>query len=790
MAVSLPEGRSVLDTPEPIPDLTERHESPGKQNQRIYKYAAEAQRDWANGAQENLEYAFGRHWTDEQRDILLSRGQMPVAVQATWQLVDQAVSMLTANRPAFRASAREDTDVQAASVWSNLFEWMWDKSEGQTRIRAIAMDNFVQGRGVAYAYVDPNDDYGRGEVKFRDFEPKAVFPDPSSQDPLWDDAAFVITRQILPGSRIKALWPEAWEKIKQSKEGVVMANDLPYTGSKGTHQFEVLDAGDIQEVFGSRSRYEVLERYEPVDQVHFRMYDVDLKREVILTRAEYEETLARDAYVVRTAEATHLTADPQAVEMLDAKYEQFGGTFHLRPGGMNVDAEGQPVEAPPAEVAGPETPGGIPGSTVELRPTTVAQLVAEGAIPVVDFLLRRIRVTCTVGETLLYPPTTLPTSFYPLVAFPAASNRTPYPSSEVSRVRDMQDLINKSLSLILAHAANSTNLKVFYPDGSIRDVGAMEQNWGRAGSSFIPYDPTYGVGGATPGGIVIAAPPPLPNALYQNMDRAYQLMERTLGVFSIQQGDPAGTPDTYRGTLAIDEMGQRRMKGKLDQIYTSITRLGRVMMDLAQYTYTDQKVIRLLGPSGETTTSTVNETVINYDDPTPTAKRVNDITIGEFDIKIVYGSTLPNNRWARLAVDMDMFQQGIIDDIAVLKHSEYPDAEEILARKSVYAQMRGALEQYQQQIKELQGDLQTWQREALHAKQRTELEKYKASLATISAEVEKNADLLTMTLNDATKRAQKAANEQRESGTADTAAMEEAASPETAVTPQAALPAA
>jgi t-SNARE complex subunit (syntaxin) len=90
---------------------------------------------------------------------------------------------------------------------------------------------------------------------------------------------------------------------------------------------------------------------------------------------------------------------------------------------------------------------------------------------------------------------------------------------------------------------------------------------------------------------------------------------------------------------------------------------------------------------------------------------------------------------------MEMFDRGIVDDVAVLRGSELPDAEEILERKAIVMQQQQALQQYEEEIKKMKGDLQTWTREAQHAKQKAELEKFKAGLARMEAEVKKDISI-------------------------------------------------
>jgi hypothetical protein len=702
-------------------------------SEQLYEQYRNAQNRWAREASEDLQIYSGIHWTTEQQNVLLERGQAPVSIQATYQIVDQAVGMLTANNPAFSATAREDSDANTAALWRHVLQYIWQKSNGKLRYKTAVRDYYVQGRGVLYAYVDPHADFGKGEVMFTDLDPKEVFPDPMCRDPLWDDAAHVIVRRIMTGEQIKTYWPEI------NLQNVKREDGLAYTvSSRQEHNNEILFPTDINHI--ERDTFSVIERFTKVKKRHYRVMNPDTRREDILNEEQFQERIKDAAYIVVTAQGQQIVSDKQAVAELDALFNAYGSVSHMVQMSPQVTPDGAIQETPPQRVPGPEGPGAIPGSQLELMPMTVGDLIEMGAISMRFFMLDRIKVTATVGDQLLYEPFILETSFYPIVPFPNAHNRNPYPISDVHRVRDLQDLINKTNSLILAHAANSTNLKVFYPQGSIADPALLEQEWSRAGAAFLPYDPALG----ERGGITIASPPPLPAELYTNMDRFIGMMERIMGVFSASQGDPTSAPATFKGTMAIDEFGARRMKSKMDDLYVSLARLGKVCIDLAQDTYTSEKAIRLFQPDGSIEQEKLN--VMQYDDYGMPISRINDVTVGEYDVAIIAGSTLPSNRWAMLQEYRELYQLGLVDQVAVLKRAEIPDADQIIQRSGMIQQMQQMIAQQEETIKSLKGDLQTATREETNARQKAELEKFKANLKTTESDFKKSAQVFDIQL--------------------------------------------
>ena len=66
----------------------------------------------------------------------------------------------------------------------------------------------------------------------------------------------------------------------------------------------------------------------------------------------------------------------------------------------------------------------------------------------------------------------------------------------------------------------------------------------------------------------------------------------------MMQGSGRSAPSTYRGTLVVDEFGQRRIKSRRDDIENFLNQVGKVAIPLIQQIYTEEKVIRLVQPNG------------------------------------------------------------------------------------------------------------------------------------------------------------------------------------------------
>ena len=115
---------------------------------------------WAQKFQESIEFRAGAQWTKEQQEILEQRGQAPIVVNRIHPIVETAKALLTYNSPQFRATGREDSDRDIAKVFSDLFQYIWQISQGDLELKQTIDDYYVGGMGALMVYQDPDADMG------------------------------------------------------------------------------------------------------------------------------------------------------------------------------------------------------------------------------------------------------------------------------------------------------------------------------------------------------------------------------------------------------------------------------------------------------------------------------------------------------------------------------------------------------------------------------------------------------------------------------------------------------
>ena len=687
----------------------------------IYQRYSKKRDTWANEAKEDKEFRLGKQWTTEQANTLKERGQAPIVVNRIHPAVETAKSMITANRPSFRVAPREDSDKKVANVVSSMLSYMYDISDGRTVIRKVVDDYYVAGLGYIQVYQDPMMDMGKGEVCMHDIDPLDVYVDPNSQHRFFDDAENIIVSRLFTKDQAKKMYPMYKKDIEESnseQDWNAPETDRNFDGS--VHFPE--DVGTLDNTNYVRG----YERYYKKHIPEYRVFETFSGKEDLLNEEKFMEYTQRPAWIIQgqimtnEAQAKALIQQLQQQEKMRQMQESMQTTSKMREIGLGVDAK---VPEPSVR-------------EIQVEQVTFSELMEQGVIEVVKVLSTRVHQCVVMGDKLLYKRV-LPIENYPIVPFINIHTRTPYPVSDVRLVKGMQEYINKTRSLIIAHATTSTNTKILVPEGSV-DMSEFEQKWAQPGVA-IPYDPTDGAP-------MPVQPSPLPNELYNNEMTAKNDIDHQLGIYEMMQGNASAAPQTYKATISLDEFGQRKIKSKLADIEAGLTRVAQVAIPLMQQLYTTKKVFRVVNPNNSLSEYTVNQRLV--DDKTGEIQIFNDITIGKYDVICVTGSTLPSNRYAELEFYKDAYSIGLIDRQEVLKKTEVFDAEGVQQRMDAIAQLQQALQQSQEENKKLKGDLQTRDRESVNLRKKLEVEKFATGLEKVKNKSEAASTLYEKRLDD------------------------------------------
>ena len=132
------------------------------------------------------------------------------------------------------------------------------------------------------------------------------------------------------------------------------------------------------------------------------------------------------------------------------------------------------------------------------------------------------------------------------------------------------------------------------------------------------------------------------------------------------------------------------------------------------FVYPEQRVLRLVNEIGSEQEVVLNQVVTDY---TGAVQKMYDMESIDADVRAISGSARAKSPLANLQKNLTLLNAGIFDRTQViLGLEENIDKPKLMSRLSEIPQLQSALKQSQDKIKELEGDIDTRERELFHTK--------------------------------------------------------------------------
>ena len=587
---------------------------------------------------------------------------------------------VTANSPKWKAVGATGDDVDVAQVHSEIADYCWYLSNGKSLYSQVILDSLTKGIGYFLVDVDKNLDRGLGEVRFNRIDPYDVYVDPASRDFLFKDANFIIIRKNISRTRLINMLPEHEAKIKKvSRSSEIVSYTTRDTDLSGNIQPEDVTMG----VNLDAEDDDIVPYYETYHKKKFPYYNVYLR--VLKTPAEMDvikegiskeledfqkevqvSLMEKELQIQQAVEAGEIIPERAQLEIEKSRKQSQEAIEEMQ---MNLRAKLQEESYIVIQQVMSESDYNILNSSKES---------AKNIVDAVKFYENRI---------------------------------IPLPMSAVTPLVGKQQEINKAHQIMLHNANLASNLRWMYEEGSV-----PEEEWEQYSSApgaLLKYRQ-----GFTPPTPVL--PAPINNAFYTITQEGKADAEYISGVPSAMMGFTQDQSETYRGLLANDEFGTRRLKAWMGSITEPcLEHLGRIFQQISQKHYTIEKVFRIVQPeAGQSPQEQEKEVRINipiYNDYGEAIQKFKDYASARFDIRIVAGATMPVNRWALLEEYFKWFQAGLIDDIAMVAETDIRNKKQLLERKSMYSELQGQVSQMEEAVKDKDGTIETLQRQLVQA---------------------------------------------------------------------------
>jgi hypothetical protein len=670
---------------------------------------------WQFVNQKGYEFAHDEQLSHDEKVALQDQGMPTFTINRILPVVEMLNFYATANNPRWQAIGVEGSDSDVAAVFSDLSDYIWNLSDGSALYSNAINDAITKSIGYVLVTVDTDMDNGMGEVVIQQPEPFDIYVDPKSRDMMFRDASYVLIRKVLPKSHIVKIFPQFKRKINSASS---LEGDDSYSERAISDKEQKLFLRDdanaedvgVDSAGEQEPTLELFELYEKIKvsyvNVFYRIPPDEEQLKVIQQQVQVRmKEMAAEMQVELMEQDKQMQEAVQMGKMIPERYQ-----LELEKAQKMMQQQLQAAEQEymsQLQAAASKIENKVISEkeyNILLKDKTFQQSIVDS----VQFYGTRIRQTICAGDKLLqevvYPENIVD---YPLIPFHYKWTGTPYPVSAVAPLVGKQREINKSHQIMVHNASLGSSLRWLYEEGSIDP-----EQWEKYSSSpgaLLSVRP----GSEKPTPIM---PAPLSNAFFGIVQEGKQDMEYLAGIYSSMQGDTQQQHETFRGMLALDEYGTRRIKQWMKHsIEPALRQLGKVIMQISQSVYSANKKFRIIQPSALQEEREQEINIPIYNDMGRAIGKSMDYSAAKFDVRIVAGSTLPVNRWAYLAELKELLQFGVIDDIAVLAETDVRNKEQIAKRKSLYAQLQGQLGQMQEALKDKEGTIETLERQLVQA---------------------------------------------------------------------------
>jgi len=298
--------------------------------------------------------------------------------------------------------------------------------------------------------------------------------------------------------------------------------------------------------------------------------------------------------------------------------------------------------------------------------------------------------------------------------------------SLIRQAKDAQRMLNfwKSASAeIIAYQPKAPFIAL---EGQIDNTNA--QKWASANvetHAYLTYKPVQMDDGST----FVSAPqrqmpPQGSTAMIQEQLNAAEGIKATLGIFNSSLG-ATSNETSGKAILARQAEGDNATYHFVDNLSVSMRQIGRVLVDMIPTTYSNRKIMRIIGDDDEPTNVPVNQNVIVKGDkflPVSSGEQGERLAMalnaGKYDVVCSIGASYATKRQESAAAMLELVTR--LPDLArvagdiIVKTMDFPDADKLAERIKLIMppEARGddpqqaIIQQAQQQIEALNMQIQ------------------------------------------------------------------------------------
>jgi hypothetical protein len=169
---------------------------------------------WEKAAREDLRFALGDQWKQEDKDILDAQKRPALTFNIIQPLVFLAIGYQRQSRSSIRAFPEGGEDQIKSEIATRLLKKVQQRTKVEQKLSQQFEDGTITGKGFIEPYIDYTNNLINGELQFKAEDGFSIRIDPDSVEYDLSDAGYVVKERFFSRDKLMEMFPNFINKIK------------------------------------------------------------------------------------------------------------------------------------------------------------------------------------------------------------------------------------------------------------------------------------------------------------------------------------------------------------------------------------------------------------------------------------------------------------------------------------------------------------------------------------------------------------------------------------------------
>lgn len=216
-----------------MPDTTDKDADLIAEIQDNLKLAYQHQQKFANEAKEDIRFALGDQWTDEEREKLLAESRPCLTFNKIRPIVNLIVGHMRQNDARLEVAPEGGEDKKFSAVMDKALDYIDKQSNMAWNLLYQFAAGCRAGRAWVEFYLDHENDPIFGELKSNNLGPFAVYPDPNGEAYDLSDCEYIFKVKKFSKATLKQIFPKKKAEIDALEQDPLAYYLEPTMGKEG-----------------------------------------------------------------------------------------------------------------------------------------------------------------------------------------------------------------------------------------------------------------------------------------------------------------------------------------------------------------------------------------------------------------------------------------------------------------------------------------------------------------------------------------------------------------------------